>query len=126
MFKESSKKPWFGELRTSAGNSVVIYDGNLPSPPSGRVLLYNVDRGDFLQYVLHIVKDKLFDLEGSELDDAMKLHQKNWKKARDKYLQSNRERVIPNTSRSAPKAAVQRDEEDDVEDFDLEDFPMED
>lgn len=125
MFNVSSKKPWFGELRTSAGNSVVIYDGSMPSPPSGRVLLYNVDRGDFLQYVHNIVKDKLFDLEGDDLDIALKQHQKNWKKARDGYLQTHRERMIPASTKSTPKAPVQQEEED-VEDFDLDDFPVED
>ena len=126
MFNESSKKPWFGELRTSAGNSVVVYDGTLPSPPSGRVLLYNVDRGDFIQYVTEIVKNKLFELEGDELENALKLHKKNWKTARDNYVQSHRERTVPATySKKEPKVDVP-EEDDDIEDFDLEDFPMED
>lgn len=125
MFKLSSKKPWFGELRTSAGNSVVVFDARLPSAPSGRVMLYNVDRGDFIQYVLNIVQDKLFELEGEELDSAMQKHQKNWKKARDKYLQNQRERIIPVAAKSKPKPQPKDIEEDDFEDFDLGDFPLE-
>jgi hypothetical protein len=86
MYDSSSDEAWFGELRTSAGNTVVVFHRDIARASSGRVYLYNTSRGSIIEYVEELVKSKLFDLEGDELESARKKYEKPWKAAKKEFL----------------------------------------
>ena len=114
MYDPSSSATWFGELRTSAGSIIVVYDRQIPQSSSGRIYLYNTERGSMIEYVEEIVKKNLFDLSDEELKAAKKKYTKHWKAEKDKVLSrlNNRLKVV------GPKpAAVNKNSDDaDIED----------
>ncbi len=70
MYSKNKKSLWYGSLKTSKSNSVVIFDPTLPSAPTGKVFLFNSQRNEFVQYVEDIVSKNLHDLDADELKEA--------------------------------------------------------
>lgn len=127
MFKKNSKQPWYGELRSRTGTSIMIYDNKLPCPPSGRILLYNADRDRFIEYVEEIVTSKLFELEGDALAEAKKKLKKPWQKAKDIYLREHQSRLVPvSAPKKEARAAVDGSDDSigNVDDGDMDDFSL--
>ncbi|BDM63217.1 hypothetical protein NFHSH190041_06690 [Shewanella sp. NFH-SH190041] len=86
MYNTSKKQIWFGELRTSRGNTVVIHDNQLPDASVGRIFLYNTDRNAIVEYVEEIVKPNLYELDEAAIKAAETKFGVAWKMARADFL----------------------------------------
>ena len=86
MNSMTKQKVWYGELRTSRGNSIVIHDQALPEASSGRIYLYNSNRQAIIEYVQDIVESNLHDLDEVSLKQAQKNYSDAWKSAKSDFL----------------------------------------
>ncbi len=86
MYSKNKKSLWYGSLKTSKSNSIVIFDPSLPSAPTGKVFLFNSQRDDFVQYVEDIVSKNLHDLDADELKEAQNKYSAAFKKAQRNFL----------------------------------------
>ena len=66
MVKKIISSDWYGELRSTRGNTIVIRDSKLSPPAQGRIYLYNTERQAIVQYDEKIVSDKLFELDSEQ------------------------------------------------------------
>ncbi|RYV00992.1 hypothetical protein SOPP22_19595 [Shewanella sp. OPT22] len=114
-------KVWYGELRTSRGNSIVIHDQALPEATPGRIYLYNSNRHAIIEYVKDIVESNLYDLDDTSLKQAQKNYAAAWKDARIEFLNVQKDHLelteevasMPEKAVASPKKTI---EEDFVED----------
>jgi hypothetical protein len=53
---------WYGELRASKANAIIIRDEQLPDAEYGPICLYNTERDAIVQFDEAIVAPKLFRL----------------------------------------------------------------
>ncbi|MGL4476251.1 MAG: hypothetical protein ACRCT7_17630 [Shewanella sp.] len=90
MYNTAKKQVWFGELRTSRGNSVVVHDNQLPDASPGRIYLFNAQRNTIIEYVEDIVKVNLYELEGDALSAAQTQYGAAWKEARAAFMVKHR------------------------------------
>ena len=93
MNSMTKQKVWYGELRTSRGNSIVIHDQALPEATPGRIYLYNSNRQAIIEYVKDIVEANLYDLDEASLKQAQKNYAEAWKNARSEFLNSQKNHV---------------------------------
>lgn len=77
---------WYGELRTKKGNTIIIRDDHLPTAPSGRTYLYNVDRDAVIEYDESIVGPKIFELSKDEKKEAETNYGQAWQTARKLFM----------------------------------------
>lgn len=123
MYNTAKKQVWFGELRTSKGNTIVVHDNQLPVAPKGRIYLYNSVRNVIVEYVEDIVKVNLHELEPAQIQAAEAEFGAAFKAARAEFMEKNQSRIdltkIPDT---APvRKAKPVPEPDDVPDLDTDD-----
>jgi hypothetical protein len=71
MLKPNQSKTWYGMLETSQSRTPVVYEPKLPSPPTGQIYLFNLERGEVLPYQWSIVQERLRDLP-SDQESAVK------------------------------------------------------
>ncbi|MCL1079722.1 hypothetical protein D5R81_16870 [Parashewanella spongiae] len=93
MNSMTKNQVWYGELRSSRGNTVVIYDKDLPEASSGRIYLYNTSRQAIVEYVKDIVENNLHDLDTSSLKKAQDNFTEAWKSAKNKFLEEHNKHV---------------------------------
>ncbi|MFQ6372666.1 hypothetical protein [Shewanella sp. YIC-542] len=129
MYNTAKKQVWYGELRTSRGNAIVIHDNQLPEASAGRIYLYNTQRKAIVEYVEDIVKPNLHELSDEQLKTAESEFGGAWKTARAEFMQKHADRInLANIKDTAParkaKPVPQLDDEDgdsDVIDDNFED-----
>jgi hypothetical protein len=127
MYNTAKKQVWFGELRTSKGNTVVVHDNQLPEAPKGRIYLYNTVRNVIGEYVEDIVKVNLYDLSDAEVKAAEAEFGDAFKAARAEFMAKNQTRIdlskVPDTApvRKA-KPVPEADDLPDLDDSDDDDF----
>jgi len=80
---------WYGELRTQKGNTIIIRDDQLPTAPSGRTYLYNVDRDAVIEYDETIVGPKIFELSKDEQKVAEADYGQSWQAARVLFMHAH-------------------------------------
>ena len=118
MYNTAKKQVWYGELRTSRGNAVVIHDNQLPDASPGRIYLYNTDRKTIIEYVEDIVKVNLHELDDAGLKAAESTFSGEWKAARAEFMEKHQARVsLSNVKETAPvrKAKVEAEPEPETE-----------
>ncbi|WOT05574.1 hypothetical protein [Shewanella youngdeokensis] len=86
MYNSSTKPVWYGELRTSRGNTVVIHDKQFPEASAGRVYLYNTTRDNIIEYAEEIVQVNLHELSGEALAAAKATYSAAWNVAREAFM----------------------------------------
>jgi len=90
MKKAPDSTPWYGELRTKRGNTIIIRDDELPPTPTpGRIYLYNTERDAMVQYDEAIVSDKLFPLDAEQEQQAQSQFKSAWEAARKQLIKSH-------------------------------------
>ncbi|MBT3504965.1 MAG: hypothetical protein HN475_04250 [Piscirickettsiaceae bacterium] len=89
MVKKIISSDWYGELRSTRGNTIVIRDSKLSPPAQGRIYLYNTERQAIVQYDEKIVSDKLFELDSEQKKQAKKQFYAGWKAAKIQLLKGN-------------------------------------
>ncbi|MCL1057387.1 hypothetical protein L2729_05180 [Shewanella gelidimarina] len=102
MYNSSKKPVWYGELITSRGNTVVIYDTQFPEAPAGRVYFYNTTRDAIIEYEEGIVKPHLHELSAAALATAEANYGAAWNVAREAFMEKHSGWVEANN----PKASV--------------------
>lgn len=80
---------WYGELRATRGNTIVIRDDQLPEPNKGRIYLYNTERDAIIQYDDAIVCPKLFPLDAQQQKDAESKYSASWEAARKQLVRAH-------------------------------------
>jgi hypothetical protein len=80
---------WYGELRASKGNTIVIRDSELPAASKGRIYLYNTVREAIIEYDESIVSPKLFPLDNEQIKQAESEFKAGWESARKQLLSKN-------------------------------------
>jgi hypothetical protein len=122
MYNTAKKQLWFGELRTSLGNTIVVHDNQLPEASPGRIFMYNTVRNKIVEYVEEIVKVNLHDLDGEQTKAAMLEFGDAWKAARAEFMSKHQLRIdvskVLDTKPRKSKAEVEHDEADEVDDSD--------
>jgi hypothetical protein len=122
MYNTAKKQIWFGELRTSKGNTVVVHDNQLPEAPKGRIYLYNTVRNVIVEYVEDIVKVNLHDLEPTQLQVAEAEFADAFKASRAEFMDKNQSRIditkVPDTAPARKAKPAPEPEPDDVADLD--------
>ena len=128
MNSMTKQKVWYGELRTSRGNSIVIHDQALPEATPGRIYLYNSNRNTIIEYVKDIVESNLYDLDETSLQQAQKNYADAWKAARSEFLQVQKGHVeLTEEIASMPEKSVKSKTDEDIEpDFDEHEEALED
>jgi hypothetical protein len=123
MYNTAKKQVWYGELRTSKGNAVVIHDNQLPDASPGRIYLYNTDRKAIVEYVEDIVRVNLHELDDAGCKAAESTFAAEWKAARAVFMEKHQARIsLSNIKESAPvrkaKVEVEPEVESSAADFD--------
>lgn len=80
---------WYGELRATKGNTIVIRDDQLPEANKGRIYLYNTDRDAIIQYDEAIVCPKLFALDDEQKKAAEAKYNASWEAARKQLIRAH-------------------------------------
>lgn len=112
MLNKNRKTTWYGKLETATSSVEVIYDPTLPEAPKGRVYLYNVERGQIVQYVWEIVSELLREAEGDERAEIKSRAGKRWKSARKTFTQGRV--LLSRQPTSRAETAVSSQPDDDV------------
>ncbi|MCE9687604.1 hypothetical protein LZP73_15560 [Shewanella sp. AS16] len=116
MYNTAKKQLWFGELRTSKGNTIVVHDNQLPDAATGRIYLYNTDRDTIVEYVEDIVKVNLYDLDEAGVKAAEAKFGAAWKEARAQFMAKHQTRVeLNNVKEAAPVRKAKPEVEPEVE-----------
>jgi hypothetical protein len=120
MYNTAKKQIWFGELRTSKANAIVVHDNQLPDASLGRIYLYNTIRNTIVEYVENIVKVNLHDLDDEQTKAAIVEYNDAWKAARDEFMLKHQSRIdlskVPDTA--PPRKAKPVPEPDEIVDAD--------
>ena len=133
MYDTSKKSVWYGEHRSSRGNTVIIYDKQFPEASAGRVYFYNTSRDVIIEYAEEIVKPHLHELSRAELAVAEANYGTAWELAREAFMEKHSGWVEANNPKAAslakkPKAEpepimeVEEDSELEVESANEDDF----
>ncbi|MGB7931935.1 MAG: hypothetical protein WCH04_06855 [Gammaproteobacteria bacterium] len=107
---------WYGYLEAGNRSSPVIRDERLDTGSTKTVFLFNLARGEILEYSLDVVEPKLRELKSSEaktikkLDAAYTEARRNFKDRRARPLN------IPEKGGSARRPVVTQDD-DEVDEF---------
>jgi hypothetical protein len=110
---------WYGELRASKGNTIVIRDDQLPEANKGRVYLYNTDRDAIIQYDETIVCEKLFPLDEAAQKEAESKFKSSWEAARKQLVRSQaRSSSQSESKKSMASDLLPSDDDDDMMDDD--------
>ncbi|MGL5360118.1 MAG: hypothetical protein ACRDBI_10460 [Shewanella sp.] len=116
MYNTAKKQVWYGELRTSKGNAIVVHDNQLPDASPGRIYLYNTERDALVEYVEDIVKVNLYDLDEAALKAAEAKFSGAWKAARAQFMSKHQARIdLNNVKDTAPVRKAKPDVEPEVE-----------
>lgn len=116
MYNTAKKQVWYGELRTSKGNSIVVHDNQLPDASPGRIYLYNTDRDAIIEYVENIVKVNLYDLDEAGLKDAEAKFGSAWKAARAQFMSKHQARIdLNNVKETVPVRKAKPEVEPEIE-----------
>ncbi|UJL42315.1 hypothetical protein KDH10_003476 [Shewanella vesiculosa] len=126
MYNTAKKQVWFGELRTSKGNTIVVHDNQLPQASPGRIYFYNTIRNTIVEYVEDIVKVNLHDLDDEQTKAAIAEFNDAWKAARAEFMLKHQSRIdlskVPDTAPRKAKPVPEPDEvidsDDDIPEFD--------
>jgi hypothetical protein len=120
-----TKSPlWYGHLEAGNRSSAVIRDERLDTGSRKTVFLFNLARGEILEYSRDVVEPKLRELKPSEaktikkLDAAYAEARRNFKDRRARPLN------IPEKGASA-RRPVEPQEDDEIEEF-IDESPGED
>jgi len=115
---------WYGHLEAGNRSSAVIRDERLDTGSTKTVFLFNLARGEILEYSRDVVEPKLRELNSSEaktikkLDAAYAEARRNFKDRRARPLN------IPEKGGSA-RRPVETQDDDEVEEF-IDESPVED
>jgi len=104
MYNSSKKAVWYGELRTSRGNTVIIYDKQFPEACSGRVYFYNSARDAIIEYAEEIVQPNLYELSGDALIAAEAKYDAAWNETRAAFMEKHSGWVEANNPKAVVKA----------------------
>ncbi|AZG34665.1 MULTISPECIES: hypothetical protein [Shewanella] len=130
MYNTAKKQVWFGELRTSKGNTIVVHDNQLPEASPGRIYLYNTIRNTIVEYVEDIVKVNLYDLDDEQTKVAIAELNEAWKAERAEFMLKHQSRIdlskVPDTAPSRKAKPVPEpdeivDTDDDIPELDDDD-----
>lgn len=114
MLKMNRKSIWYGKLATPNASHTVIFDPDFPTPPKGKLYLYNVERDKVIQYVEDIVAPKLHDMDESEAIALQKAIDGRWQITKKEFIAT--QAPMSSGSYGAPKATTNRAKKD--EDYD--------
>ncbi|MFV0594069.1 hypothetical protein [Shewanella sp.] len=116
MYNTAKKQVWYGELRTSKGNAIVVHDNQLPEASPGRIYLYNTERDAIVEYVEDIVKVNLHDLDDAALKAAETKFSGAWKAARAQFMGKHQARIdLNNVKDSGPVRKAKAEVEPEIE-----------
>ncbi|WP_299797274.1 hypothetical protein [uncultured Shewanella sp.] len=102
MYNTVKAAVWYGELRTSRGNAIVIHDKQFPEASAGRIYLYNAERDSIIEYAEEIVKNNLHDLNEEATKAAEDTYGKAWNAARAEFMKKHDGWVEANTTKHTP------------------------
>ena len=112
MYSNNKKSVWYGALKTSKSDAIVIFDPDIPAP-KGKLLLFNTERGAFVPYLEEIVAEKLHDLSKEEERGVKKSHGSAFQKAKKLVMKKNK--VSLKDEKSPPTKTVITNTEADTE-----------
>lgn len=121
MNSMTKNQVWYGELRSARGNTIVIYDQDLPDASSGRIYLYNTNRQAIIEYVKEIVENNLHDLDTHSLKKAQDNYTEAWKGAKNEFLDQHKQHA--DLEDDVPNTIVTSKDEYDLETSDSEGAP---
>jgi len=128
MYNSSKKPVWYGELITSRGNTVIIYDKQFPEASAGRVYFYNTARDAIIEYAEGIVKPNLHELSGAALATAETNFGAAWNVAREAFMEQHSGWVEANNpkarvaKKAKPEPIIEPEAELEAESTDEDDF----
>lgn len=125
MYNTVKTAVWYGELRTSRGNAIVIHDKQFPEASAGRIYLYNAERDSIIEYAEEIVKNNLYDLDKEAEKAAEQAYGNAWNATRAEFMQKHEGWVEANTTKhtaliNKPAAKAKPDEGSDDKDINSE------
>ncbi|GGI80122.1 hypothetical protein [Shewanella gelidii] len=115
MYNTAKKQVWYGELRTSRGNTVVIYDKQFPDATPGRVYFYNTQRDSIIEYAEDIVQANLHDLNSSETKAAEEEFGAAWEACRAEFMSQHQAWVDANQAKATPAKKTKPEPEPVIE-----------
>lgn len=102
MYNTVKTAVWYGELRASCGNAIVIHDKQFPEASTGRIYLYNAERDSIIEYAEDIVKNNLHDLDKKAVKAAEEAYGSAWSATRSEFMQKHEGWVEANTTKHIP------------------------
>ena len=117
MRKSVQTGEWYGEIRATKGNIIVINDAQLPKANNGRIYLYNTQRGAFVEYDESIVSSKLFELGPEQRKEAKMQFQAGWEEACKQFMRSHGKFSDNNDKKVVKKVEeIDLSDENDIDD----------
>lgn len=86
MYHKKKRGIWFGILNSKKGESVVVWDSEVPKASTGKVFLYNFQKEKITEYVEQIVQPKLRDLTKKEQRELQPGYVDQWQIIRLNYV----------------------------------------
>ena len=102
MYNTVKAAVWYGELRASRGNAIVIHDKQFPEASAGRIYLYNAERDSIIEYAEEIVKNNLHDLDKKAAKAAEETYGSAWNATRTQFMQKHDGWVEANATKHTP------------------------
>ncbi|ABV38626.1 conserved hypothetical protein [Shewanella sediminis HAW-EB3] len=108
MYNTVKTAVWYGELRTSRGNAIVIHDKQFPEASAGRIYLYNAERDSIIEYAEEIVKNNLHDLDKKAVKAVEETYGSAWNATRSQFMQKHDGWVEANTTKHTPLIKISK------------------
>lgn len=86
MYNTVKEQVWYGELKTSKGNIIIIHDKEFPSTSSGKVYLYNTQKNAIIKYMASITQGNLYDLSEEQKKAAEEKYGAAWEACREEFM----------------------------------------
>jgi len=102
MYNTTKAPVWYGELRTSRGNAIIIHDKQFPEASAGRIYLYNSERDSIIEYAEEIVSSNLYDLDKAKAKAAEETYGAAWNSARSEFMEKHQGWVDANATKHQP------------------------
>jgi hypothetical protein len=116
MERTSKRKSscWYGYLMAGERSSPVLRDRRMETGNKKTIYIFNLKRGEIIEYALEIVEQKLRELKADESGYINEL-EAGYKKARRNFKQRGAaKRSVADSARIQPREAVDYSENDDL------------
>lgn len=120
MYLSKKQGTWYGLLQSKKGDAILIWDPVFPAADKGKIRLYNTSYRCMVDYVEEILKPKVQDLTGKELQNAKDKYEPELMDIKSEYMEdvTDEENSAVSVPQTVKIVEVEPETADDDMDFD--------